>query len=1022
MSANILALLITLSLQSQSVDFQRDIRPILASNCVHCHGPDEGARQADLRLDTQAAAYADRGGYAAITAGDPSKSEAYRRIISTDPDERMPPPDSEKSLSGAEVNLIRRWIEEGGVWGEHWAFVAPQRPKLPDVSREDWVRTPVDAFILARLEAEGLQPSPDADRETLLRRLSLDLIGLPPQLQELDTFLQNQHKESYTEQVERLLESAHYGERWGRIWLDAARYADSDGFEKDKPRNVWMYRDWVIAAINQDLPYDEFIVQQIAGDLLPNPTQDKIVATGFLRNSMLNEEGGIDPEQFRMEAMFDRMDAVGKAILGLTIQCAQCHNHKYDPLTQTDYYRMFALLNNSYESTKSVYTNSALSQRLQITARIGEIETRMRSENAAWKDSLNTWAESARDRQPDWTVLELRHAGDNSQRYYQQPDDSILAQGYAPTKYSAVFTAETDLDEIRAFRFEALTDPRLPVRGPGRSVDGLFALTEFKVEVASSAQPDQKQWVKFTRAFTDFANEDQRLAARFADKEGKTGLTGGVDYAIDGSDETAWGIDAGPGRRNQSRQAIFVADRMLETPGGAKLTFHLVQKHGGWNSDDNQNMNLGRFRLSATADDDILAEDVFPPDLVTLLHRPSQSWSDDDWNSAFSYWRSHLPQWHQSNLEIESLWKQHPAGTTQLVLAERPNMRSTHRLDRGDFLQPAERVDSGTPSFLHSLDKPGAVDRLDFARWLVDRRSPTTARAMINRIWQAYFGTGFVATSEDFGMQGEAPSHPQLLDWLAVEFMEHGWSLKHIHRLIVRSHTYQLSSRVSPEMLVRDPNNRLLARGSRFRVDAEVVRDITLSASGLLNSTVGGPSVYPPAPDFLFLPPASYGPKQWGPAEIHDRYRRALYTFRYRSVPYPVLEVFDAPNGDTSCVRRTRSNTPLQALATLNEPLFVECAQALAGALLSREATEQERLVDAFRRCLARRPTFNEAQVLTDLLHTARQQLADVSDKDVAALAAAEPALPNNAKTLERAAWTSVCRVILNLDETFTRE
>ncbi len=1004
-----------------AIDFARDIRPLLNSNCLHCHGPDEEAREGDLRLDTKAGAQADRGGYAAFVPGQPSKSEAYQRMISADRDQQMPPPDSGKSLNAEQIDLIRRWIEQGGVWEEHWAFVPPQRPAIPQVADQGWVRNPIDAFIWARLAAEGLRPSPDAQRETLLRRVSLDLIGLPPSVDELDDFLGDHRQDSYTIQVERLLESPHYGERWGRLWLDAARYADSDGFEKDKPRNVWMYRDWVIRAFNRDLPYDQFIIQQIAGDLLPHPTQDQIVATGFLRNSMLNEEGGIDPEQFRMEAMFDRMDAVGKSILGLTVQCGQCHDHKYDPLTQTDYYRMFALLNNSYEANVNVYASTALAQREQLLSEIEEIESRLKSENPSWREKLTTWSNSQRRRRPDWTVLELENANDNSQRYFDQADSSILAQGYAPTKFTANFRATTDLPEIRSLRLEMLTDPDLPAGGPGRAIDGLFALTEFKVEVASVKRPQETDWVKFTRAVSDFANEDQRLGPRYADREGKRGMTGSAAYAIDGADETAWGIDAGPGRRNQSRQVVFVADRNLARPDGTILTFHFVQKHGGWNSDDNQNMNLGRFRVSATADQ-AADEWVLPPNIDTLIGRDPESWTAQDWRRAFSYWRQHVPQWQQANAAIEELWQRHPEGTTQLVLVERPQMRTTHRLQRGDFLQPVERVDSGVPDFLHPLEA-ASPNRLDFARWLVDRRSPTTARAIINRVWQAYFGAGFVPTSEDFGVQGEAPSHPDLLDWLAVELMENGWSLKHIHRLIVHSHTYQQSSVVSPELLKRDPNNRLMARGARYRVDAEIVRDIALSVSGLLNTKLGGPSVYPPAPEFLFQPPASYGPKHWEPATSRAKYRRALYTFRYRSVPYPVLQVFDAPNGDTSCVRRARSNTPLQALATLNEPLFVECAQAMSQTVLARRAADEEILADAFRRCLARHPTRREIDVLSELLHAARRQLAAAPEENVRALASAAKAdKAADADSLERAAWTTVCRAILNLDETFTRE
>lgn len=999
------------------IDFARDIRPLLSTACLHCHGPDEASREADLRLDSREDAFLDRGGYAAVVPGEPEKSEAYRRIISSDPDLRMPPPDSGHSLDDEEISLIRKWIEQGGEWTRHWAFEPPLRPDVPDLPDSEWVHNPIDAFILAELNRQGLRPAADADSPTLLRRLHLDLVGLPPTTEETGQSVGT--SAGFEAVVERLLDSPHYGERWGRIWLDAARYADSDGFEKDKPRNVWMYRDWVVKALNQDLPYDQFIVEQIAGDLLPNATQDQVVATGFLRNSMLNEEGGIDPEQFRMEAMFDRLDAVGKSVLGLTIQCGQCHDHKYDPLAQADYYRMFALLNNSYEANVAAYGEGDLRQRLSILSQIEQIESRLKTDRPSWKEDLLRWAEVRRAEQPEWQLLRIENANDNSQRYYPQADGSILAQGYAPTRFDALFRVTTDMPSIRGFRLEMIPDPNLPVGGPGRSVDGLFALTEFKVEVANPATPDQKQWVKFTQARADFANDDRRLRPLFADRSGKTGLTGKVDYAIDGSDDTAWGVDAGPGRRNRRRQAVFSADRDVALPNGTMLTFHFVQKHGGWNSDDNQNMNLGRFRVLATGSELAEIEDpLLPAEVAAILERDTTSWDESDWQQLFSHWRTEVPQWAAANAEIESLWQQHPAGTTQLVLAERSQMRPTFRLERGDFLQPLEQVEPGVPGFLHSLEESSAPDRLDFARWLVDRRSPTTARAIVNRVWQAYFGRGLVSTPEDLGVQGALPTHPELLDWLAVELMDHGWSLKHLHRLIVHSHTYRQSAAVSAELLQRDPDNRLLARGARYRVDAEVVRDIALAASGLLDRSVGGPSVYPPAPEFLFQPPASYGPKTW----VQDdpgKYRRALYTFRFRSTPYPALEVFDAPNGDTACVRRDRSNSPLQALTTLNEPLFFECAQALARSTYNSEGDLPKSIERAFRSCVARSPKADEVRLLSEMLGDVEQQLTDDAAAELVGPAAKEMEL---AQLRKLASWTAVCRVILNLDETYTRE
>jgi len=1019
----LLALLTTNLSAAEPVNFQRDVRPLLSEACFHCHGPDDKHREADLRLDV-----GDSLPDGLIVAGDPAASELIKRITSDDPDLKMPPADSGKELSAEQIQTLKDWIAQGADWAGHWAFEAPRRPELPALKTlGDWVQNPIDAFVAARLEREGLKPSPKADPATLIRRLHLDLTGLPPTIEQADEYLNNPADEQLRAQVQMLLDSPHYGEKWARDWLDAARYADSDGFEKDKPRYVWMYRDWVVNALNRDLPYDQFVIEQLAGDLLPSPTQDQLVATGFLRNSMLNEEGGIDPEQFRMEAMFDRMDAIGKAVLGMTIQCAQCHSHKYDPFTQTDYYRMFAFINNSHEGSLPVYPPDPLRKRQSLLTEIAKIEASLKQADSDWKAKLQQWMDSVRGDQPQWEVLRIANAepSNNAQRYYEQPDHSLLAQGYAPTRFTAHFAAETKSSNIRAFRLEMLTDPNLPSGGPGRSVDGLFALTGINVTVTNPENDKEKRTVKFVRATADYANERVQLGEKFADKQGKRRFTGPVDYAIDGDDETAWSIDAGPGRRNQSRKAVFVADDNVAFPAGAKLRISLDQKHGGWNSDDVQTMNLGRFRISVSAVEDAVA-DPLPRNVRSIVesNRSLKEISAAEVEDLFSYWRTTVAAWKTQNEQIEKLWSEHPTGTTQLVMSERATPRETHKLERGDFLKPQEQVEPGVPDFLHPLEADSDPTRLDFAKWLVARNSPTTARAIVNRIWQGYFGTGLVETSEDLGSQGSAPTHPELLDWLAVELMDNGWSLKHLHRLIVGSATWQQSSHVTPELLKRDPNNQLLARGSRFRMNAELVRDVTLAASGLLTRTVGGRGVYPPAPEFLFQPPASYGPKTWKTETGPDRYRRSLYTFRFRSVPYPSLSVFDAPPGEAPCTRRSRSNTPLQALTTLNDPLFVESARALAAqTLATSNSSDAERLTFAFRRAVTRPPTEGELDVLTKLLADARERFSKAESAEQAAglVGNATPETETVAAP-ERAAWTIVSRVILNLDEAITKE
>ncbi len=908
---------------------------------------------------------------------------------------------------------------------DHWAFKAPVRPPLPEVKDAAWPRSPIDRFVLARLEKEGLRPSPGADKTTLLRRLSLDLTGLPPGIEDIDAFLADGGEGAYAEQVERLLQSPHHGERWGRHWLDAARYADSDGYEKDKLRSVWFYRDWVINAFNRDLPYDQFIIEQMAGDLLPHATQDQIVATGFLRNSMVNEEGGVDPEQFRMDAMFDRMDAIGKSILGLTIQCGQCHSHKYDPLTQEEYYRLFAFINNDHEEQRLVYTREEEAKTAELSRRLGEIEDALRRSAPDWEERMSRWEEETKRRgEPRWVVVTPSQVSEGNTRFFEQPDGSLLGLGYAPTKFDFVFRAAVDLPAIRSFRLELITDPNLPCGGPGRSIRGTCALTEFRVEAASAGKPDEKFPVSLVQGIADYANPERELEPIFDDRSGKKRVTGPVEYCLDGKDETAWGIDAGPGRRNVDREAVFVAEKDAARPGGTILTFHLVNNHGGWNSDDNQNNNIGRFRLSVSGE--VAAAGPLPRRLRDALAVPRDRRSRAQAAAIFAFWRTTVPEWKDANDSVEALWREWPAGTTTLTLQAREVPRRTAILKRGDWLTPGDAVTPGVPAFLHEL--PGAEEpgRLAFARWLADRRSPTTARAIVNRVWQAYFGTGIVDTPEDFGLQSAGPSHPELLDWLACELMDRGWSLKALHRLIVTSAAYRQSSRVTPELHARDPHNRLIARGPRLRVEGEVVRDIALASSGLLNPRIGGPGIFSPAPAFLFQPPASYGPFEWREETGPDRYRRALYTFRRRSTPYPALQTFDAPNGDFSCVRRTRSNTALQALVTLNEATFVECARALASRTLERAGkTAHERITYAFRRVLGRPPTPEEREDLEGLLERQVKRIAEgwVNATEIATGKGEPPSrVPAGATPAELAAYTVVSRVLLNLDETITKE
>jgi hypothetical protein len=1007
-----------------AVDFVRDIQPLFAASCYTCHAGEKPRGQ--TRFDAKATAMK------VIVPGKSDESRLIQRVLGAGHEPRMP--FELPALPEAKIALLRKWIDEGAVWPEsasvqiaenkHWAFVSPVRPPLPE-PKVAASRYPIDRFVVARLEKEGLQPSPAADRVTLLRRLSLDLVGLPPTPEEVDAFVADKSREAWDKQVERLLASPHYGERWGRLWLDAARYADSDGFEKDKPRTVWFYRDWVVSALNRDEPYDQFVIDQIAGDLVPSHTQDQVVATGFLRNSMINEEGGVDPEQFRMEAMFDRMDAVGKSVLGLTIQCAQCHNHKFDPLKQEEYYKIFAFLNSSTEGSRAVYTPQEEMKRAEIFRRTRELEADLQHRTTDWEERMAAWEAKVANDQPEWTILmpEVDDISTGGCKYLPQEDGSLLALSYAPTKHRVKLVAKVE-KPVTAFRLELLNDPNLPLGGPGRSIWGTSALTEFEVEAAPAATPDKATKVKIASATADVNPKEAALHPIFDDKSGRRRVTGPVEYAVDGKDETAWGIDAGPGQRNVPRKAVFVAESKVGFEGGTILSIYLKQNHGGWNSDDNQNYNLGRMRIAVTSAATATA-DPLPAAVRQILSVPKDRRSAAQQQAVFSQWRTTVPEWKDANTQIAALWAEHPEGSTQLILHETDKARPTHLLVRGDFLKPGAAVEPGVPAFLHPLPDNAPKNRLTFARWLVDRRSPTTARAIVNRVWQAYFGVGLVATPEDFGKQSEAPSHPELLDWLAVDLMDGGWSLKKLHRTIVTSETYRQSSKVTPALLAKDPYNRLLARGPRGRVDAEIVHDIALASSGLLSPKMGGPSVYPPAPGFLFEPPVSYGPKIWDEAKGEDRYRRALYAFRYRSVPYPMLQTFDAPNGDSSCVRRSRSNTPLQALTTLNEPLFLEAARALAARTMRERQRDDDRVEYAFRRVLARKPSSEEKGALLKLLRTEEPRFStgEVNPWNLALNDPDKPALlPRGARMEQLAAWTVVSRVLLNLDETITNQ
>ncbi len=1005
--------------QTRGVDFKRDIEPIFRANCVGCHGEKKAAGQ--LRLDAKPLAM--KGGIngASIVPGKSGKSRLMQRILGEGGEQRMPL--GGEALEPVEIELIKRWIDEGAIWPDadssqilnlksglptHWAFIAPQRPATPEVKNKALVRTPIDSFILAQIEKEGLTPSPVADKTTLIRRLYLDLVGLPPSPKEVDQFLADASPDAYQKLVERLLASPHYGERWGRWWLDVARYADTNGYEKDRARSIWPYRDWVIKAFNEDKKFDQFTIEQLAGDLVPNATLDQRIATGFLRNSMLNEEGAVDPEQFRVEGLIDRVDAIGKAFLGLTVACAQCHTHKYDPIKHTEYYQFYAFLNSDQEAELEVPDAKVRAKRDETRQAVVKIEDELIAKTPDLEKRMAGWESRQKAPAVQWQVLDVHDVRATfGVKFEHLPDRSLIARGDAATNNVYTAKTKTNLKNITGFRLELMTDASLPHGGPGRRLaDGVAAVNEFRVEAAPASDPKATKRLEFARITSDFENRRAPLAG-IADGDGKT----------------AWSTETNPFERHQDRKVVFALKQPVSFDSGAELVFQINQKHPEFNVIEfGVHPVVGRFRLSVTASPDPRA-DPLPAKIRKIADTPAAQRTKEQHRELFSFYRSTVEEWNETNEKIEELLKEWPYGASTLALAPREVPRETHLFKRGDWKRPEEEsLTPGTPAFLHPFPAGAPRNRLGLAQWIVDKRNPLTARAIVNRIWQQYFGQGLVATPEDFGTRCEQPSHPALLDWLAIEFRDTGWSFKSIHRLVVNSAVYQQSSRLTPELEASGPYNRWLARAPRLRVEAETVRDIGLAASGLLSRKIGGPSVYPPIPDGVLS--LGYGrAMDWPTSKGEDRYRRGMYTFWKRNVPYPAMLAFDAPNGDFACTRRIRSNTPLQALTTLNDTTFMELAQGLALRVWKEGgADDRSKMSYAFKLCTAREPNAFELGKLMALLQDQQTWFKGRTADAVYVSSADLNALPEGIDLHALAPWTMVARVLLNLDETITKE
>jgi len=1002
---------------AKKIEFDRDIRPIFAASCYDCHGPE--TQDSGLRLDRKSRALLGGDAGVVIVAGKSDESLLVRYISGADPDIIMPPEGEGDPLTKEQIDLVRAWIDQGAVWPadvaegpghSHWAFQHLQEPDPPETRGSQPVRNPIDAFVLSRLKEEQITPSPEANRYTLVRRLSLDLIGLPPKPSEADDFVQDVSDEAYERLVDKLLDSPHFGERWGRHWLDAARYADSDGYEKDNPRpNAWRYRDWVIEAVNDDMPFDQFTIEQLAGDLLPDATPTQKLATAFHRQTLTNTEGGTDQEQFRVEAVFDRVETTGTVWLGLTIGCARCHSHKYDPITQREYYGLFAFLNNGDEvETKVPISEEAVERYRKEKAahdqKREELQGRLAQARASMGPAQEHWeAETiaALDAQQGDAVAfhplnVVTISGPEDVRFRRLEDGSYLVEGSSPDEAVYSIVARTDLKEVTGFQLEALDDPSLPDGGPGRGDDGSFALSEFEVVASFKEDSEDTQAVTFTAAVADDSDERKN-----------------IPRAIDGDKKTSWGVGKPSGK---SRTVALLSRQPIETAQAPWFRLSLAQLQG-------REKVLGRFRIMLMTGTH--PEAVVPKSIRNILAVPAGEREQQQQASLSDYYAEIDPTVSALAQQLQELTTKAPKDpqmSVRVIGQRTDEPRKTHVLHRGDFLQPAAEVQPASLEVLHpfkprNIDRP--TDRLDLARWLISPENPLTPRVAANDIWQHLFGRGLVATVNDFGTRGDRPSHPGLLDWLATEYKRLGWSRKALIKRIVMSATYRQSSAHRPELIDTDPGNTLLYRQNRLRIEGEIVRDVTLAVAGLLSAKIGGPSVFPPMPpDVAAL---SYNNSfEWKNSSGADRYRRGMYTFFKRTAPHPNLLMFDCPDSNTTCVQRRSSNTPLQALTTLNNETFVEASQALVRRVFDETSgNDSERIVLAFRLCLTRPPTVMEQENLLELLAAARNWYENDAD---AAESLAGDSHSEGIAVAEVAAWVATVRILINLDEFITRE
>jgi hypothetical protein len=992
---------------AKPVDYSRDIKPILSNSCYACHGPDAARRKAHLRLDQRTEAIKK-----AIKPGDAANSPLFERIASDDPDEQMPPATSKKErLKPEQVELIRRWIDQGAKFDLHWAFIRPTRPALPVVKNKSWPLNPVDYFIAAGQDAHGLTPSPEADRVTLVRRLSFDLTGLPPEPAVVNAYVNDTTAEADDKLVTRLLDSPHYGERMALYWLDLVRFADTGGYHSDNHRDVTLYRDYVIEAFNKNKPFDRFTIEQLAGDLLPHPTTEQKIASGYNRMLMTTEEGGAQAKEYLAKYAADRVRNTSVVWLAATMGCCECHDHKFDPYKTKDFYSFAAFFADLKElavgrqEQTPMPTSEQDAKLHRLDEQIVSLRTALERQTPELAAGRAAWEKRVRAelavQQPGWNTLKpTKVVSRGGATLTVQGDRSVLSSGKNPAKDIYTVTLATNQQRITGLRLEVLTHPSLANHGLSRD-NGNFVLTGFEVEVSTRAKP-QLQPVKIHAARADYEQD------RFP-----------IVHALDDDPNTGWAVDGHFKPANHA--AVFVFAQPIAGGEGTTLTIRL--KHESIYA----RHNIGRFRLSLTSvERPALPTVIVPDDVATALAVASEKRSAQQKTTLASYYRGIAPETKALRAQITKLEAEKNAvlkavPTTLVSMAASP--RVMRILPRGNWLDDSgEVVTPAVPAFLSTPKvHEGRATRLDLAQWMVARDNPLVARVIVNRLWMLVFGQGLVKTADDFGAQGEAPSHPELLDWLAVEFMDSGWDIKHMLRLMVTSRTYRQSSHAVKELRERDPANRLLARQGRFRIDAEMVRDNALAISGLLSRKIGGPSVkpYQPAGYWQYL---NFPTREYYADHGSSQYRRGLYTYWQRTFPHPSLIAFDAPSREECTVERPRSSTPLQALVLLNDPTYVEAARVFAEHMIKQGgAGLAERLDWAYRRAVSRGVRPEEVKVLAEVYH--KHHAEYTADRQAAQklVSTGEWRVPLDIDVVELAAWTSVARVILNLHETITR-